>query len=173
MSLLSVFAEYSGDINHCSFFNVYKLAFPMRAVRHYSIKAPSQRFCCAIPTVSFSSSPTTSIYLTTIFTSSSSCLNEYYLGNIITLGPSSKSDCLPSGWNSLPQHFSPGRCPSGHDTACSTLASIGSLTEMQATCCPSGYSCQTENIPTWLTTWGLHEKLPGLPEPINNSHNDN
>ena len=79
--------------------------------------------------------------LTTIFTPSSSCLSDLYFyqppnAYYINLGPPSTPDCLPSGW-ALSGHYSPGICPSGYIVACSSLNSLGSLTETVATCCPS------------------------------------
>ena len=78
--------------------------------------------------------------LTTIFTPSPSCLSDLYFYQptdfYISLGPPSTSDCLPSGW-ALSGYFSPGICPSGYAIACSSLNSLGSLTETVATCCPS------------------------------------
>ncbi|KAI0412071.1 hypothetical protein F5X98DRAFT_380151 [Xylaria grammica] len=50
--------------------------------------------------------------------------------------------CLPSGFrHNANYYYSPGVCPSGYVSACSTLASTGSVVETIATCCPSGYSC--------------------------------
>ena len=100
-----------------------------------------------------SHTPTTSIPLTTTFTPSPSCLSDYYwIGSFISLGPPSTTACLPSGWQLTSQHFSPGQCPSGYVIACSTSIALGSLTETQATCCPSSYSCQTGDNWPWFST---------------------
>src|ERR1700722_3272522 len=103
--------------------------------------------------MSASHTPTTSIPLTTTFTPSPSCLSDYYwIGSFISLGPPSTTACLPSGWQLTSQHFSPGQCPSGYVIACSTSIALGSLTETQATCCPSSYSCQTGDNWPWFST---------------------
>jgi hypothetical protein len=103
--------------------------------------------------MSASHTPTTSIPLTTTFTPSPSCLSDYYwIGSFISLGPPSTTACLPSGWQLTSQHFSPGQCPSGYVIACSTSIALGSLTETQATCCPSSYSCQTGDSWPWFST---------------------
>ena len=105
-----------------------------------------------------SSTPTTSIPLTTTFTPSPSCLSDYYwtspytpLG-FISLGPPSTTDCLPSGWEVTSQHFSPGLCPSGYVIACSITTVLDNHTETQATCCPSSYLCQNGTNYPWYST---------------------
>ncbi len=96
---------------------------------------------------------TTSIPLTTTFTPSPSCLSDYYwMGSFLSLGPPITADCLPSGWQLTSQHFSPGLCPSGYVIAYSTTIALGSLTETQATCCPSSYLCQTGDNYPWFST---------------------
>ncbi|KAE9371654.1 hypothetical protein N431DRAFT_484149 [Stipitochalara longipes BDJ] len=102
-----------------------------------------------------SSQITTSIPLTTVFTPAPSCITDYYSSGICFLGqwpdPITHA-CLPSGWDVSSQHFSPGICPSGYYIACSSLVSLGTYTETQATCCPSSYSCQTDNNNPWFST---------------------
>lgn len=104
--------------------------------------------------MSVSTTIATVIPLTTTFTPSPSCLSDYYwISNaFISLGPASTSDCLPSGWQVTSQYFSPGVCPSGYMIACSTTNTIGSLTETQATCCPSSYSCDVNSNLFWAST---------------------
>ncbi|OKL62342.1 hypothetical protein UA08_02823 [Talaromyces atroroseus] len=109
--------------------------------------------------------------LTTVFTPASSCLIdlwqysatasglECYVGtsqvqcNYVQLGPSATTSCFPSDWDYEPTaYFSPGICPSGYETACSSVTTFGTNTETRATCCPSGYSCQTGSDWPWYTT---------------------
>ena len=93
------------------------------------------------------------------------------------LGPLfSTSACLPGGWApDASVFFSPGLCPLGYETACSSFVSLGSETETRATCCPryvlyqawgaggrtteltrgilySGYGCQTDTVFPWYAT---------------------
>ncbi|KAI1088927.1 hypothetical protein F5B19DRAFT_402161 [Rostrohypoxylon terebratum] len=67
------------------------------------------------------------------------------------LGPTtSTSACFPTSWSpSSGAYISPGGCPVGYTVACASTNSP----ERTATCCPSGYSCQTqsEGFP-WYTT---------------------
>ena len=108
---------------------------------------------------------TTSISLTTTFTPSPSCLSDYYATNqFISLGPPSTSACLPPGWQVTSQYFSPGLCPSGYVIACSTTDAVGSLTETQATCCPSSYTCQTRNDFAWFSTEPCSRDWDNFPE---------
>jgi hypothetical protein len=103
--------------------------------------------------MSASNNIATSIPLTTTFKPSPSCLSDYYwTGSFLSLGPPVTSDCLPPGWQVISQHFSPGLCPSGYVIACSTTTILGTFTETQATCCPSSYSCQTEDFYAWFST---------------------
>ncbi|KAJ9302099.1 hypothetical protein DTO271G3_965 [Paecilomyces variotii] len=108
--------------------------------------------------------------LTTTFTPASSCLVDLYqvdntegvycgvgittyLCQYLQLGPTSTSACLPSGWNTgSTAYFSPGICPSGYRQACSSTVNIGTLVETRATCCPSGYFCQTRTDWPWYST---------------------
>jgi hypothetical protein len=108
-----------------------------------------------------SSIPVTSIPLTTTFTPSPSCLSDYYTfsSGELSLGPPQTSDCLPSGWKPTSQYFSPGLCPSGYTIACSTVVSIDTLTETQATCCPTSYICAPLGWPSQVCSrtfagWG-------------------
>jgi hypothetical protein len=90
--------------------------------------------------------------LTTTFTPSPYCTNEYWRVNetgtysqdnqintyqYMTLGPPSTSDCFPTGYNEAKSIFySPGVCPDGYTEACSSTVNVGTLTETRATCCP-------------------------------------
>jgi hypothetical protein len=121
--------------------------------KFYIVKQFVQFCCFKLPDFIESSSMTSSIALTTTFTPSASCFSEYYIISgdpaFLSFGPPSTSDCLPSGWTVTSQYFSPGICPSGYSIACSTTINIGSVTETRATCCPSQYSCQTEDADFW------------------------
>ncbi|KAI9926515.1 hypothetical protein MW887_004283 [Aspergillus wentii] len=80
------------------------------------------------------------IPLTTTFTPPSSCLNDLWLvgksgSGWMNLGPTSTSECLPSGW-ATSSYFSPGICPSGYVIASSGVVYAGTVTESAATCCP-------------------------------------
>ncbi|KAI1379838.1 hypothetical protein F4677DRAFT_407773 [Hypoxylon crocopeplum] len=57
------------------------------------------------------------------------------------LGPTtSTSDCFPTNWEpTVGAYISPGACPQGYTTACADTAEA----EKTATCCPSGFGCQT------------------------------
>ncbi|PMD47787.1 subtilisin-like protein [Hyaloscypha variabilis F] len=108
--------------------------------------------------------------LTTTFTPSPSCLVDLYQypytsitcyeGTIpvscqyVQLGPPSTSACFPPGWSPASTiYFSPGICPSGYGVACAETIVTGTLPETRATCCPSGYYCQTAlNFP-WYTIY--------------------
>ncbi|PGG99507.1 hypothetical protein AJ79_08509 [Helicocarpus griseus UAMH5409] len=96
--------------------------------------------------------------LTTTFTPSPSCLSDYYIWkqddgwNFNSLGPQPTPACLPSGWDSASTaYFSPGICPSGYSAACSTVVHIHTVSETRATCCPSGYACQSATDWPWYT----------------------
>jgi hypothetical protein len=51
------------------------------------------------------------------------------------MGLPSSSSCFPPGWD-VSAIYSPGKCPMGYTVACSSVNSIGTLTETVATCCP-------------------------------------
>lgn len=84
--------------------------------------------------------------LTTTFSPSDFCTNDIHRVNDTQyegfffdhLGPlTSTSACFPSSWEpGTSVYFSPGLCPAGYETACSSLVSLGSVTETRATCCP-------------------------------------
>lgn len=97
--------------------------------------------------------------LTTSFSPLPSCLTDYYRinasisttmnGQISTYaylqrGPTSTSDCVPSGFAPTGVYYSPGICPSGYTQACSNVVTAGTVTETQATCCPRSVG---RNIP--------------------------
>ncbi|KAI1212625.1 uncharacterized protein F4807DRAFT_413790 [Annulohypoxylon truncatum] len=75
------------------------------------------------------------------------------------LGPTtSTSVCFPTSWSpSSGAYISPGGCPSGYTVACAYTEEP----ERTATCCPSGYSCQTlsEGFP-WFTTDLCVQSMP-------------
>jgi hypothetical protein len=99
---------------------------------------------CAIQTAS--TAPTLSAtssampMLTTTFTPPSPCLSTYYFDAIgaAVLGPESGyASCFPSGWaQGSSNYFSPGICPSGYVTACSSFNTQASGLETVITCCP-------------------------------------
>lgn len=103
-------------------------------------------------------SPTTPyLPLTTTFTPPSNCFTDVSLlsgigypisysvgfgaGNEVSdcspcwLGLATTSTCFPSGYSSS-AIYSPGSCPSNYYVACSSINSIGTVTETVATCCP-------------------------------------
>ncbi|OJJ50256.1 hypothetical protein ASPZODRAFT_128884 [Penicilliopsis zonata CBS 506.65] len=107
--------------------------------------------------------------LTTTFTPPTSCIQDIYRATRgcpgtgtntcqytwLQLGPTRSTNvCLPSGWasGSTAGYFSPGICPSGYTTACSSVVTIDSLSETRATCCPSGYTCQIQTDQVWYST---------------------
>lgn len=86
--------------------------------------------------------------LTTIFRAPSSCTtnapqlyqvwseqeSHYVEGPLFT----QDSDCYPSGYDPAPtNYYSPGWCPYGYTTGCSSLASTGTVTETAVICCPT------------------------------------
>jgi hypothetical protein len=110
--------------------------------------------------------------LTTTFTPSASCLKDYYRLNhtgtytenskiltyqYLSLGPASTSACLPAGFDSTSQYFSPGICPSGYSIACSFLATFSSnIVETQATCCPTSVPPPSLLVPAMAATSQPH-----------------
>ena len=53
-------------------------------------------------------------------------------------GPMSTQGCYPSSYSPGPaDYYSPGLCPSGYTSACTSLNSIGTVTETIHTCCPT------------------------------------
>ncbi|KAI9737835.1 MAG: hypothetical protein M1834_009204 [Cirrosporium novae-zelandiae] len=106
--------------------------------------------------------------LTTIFTPASSCTTDFYWITdtqsgryYISLGPSDTADCFPTSFSSYStDYYSPGYCPEGYTSVCASLNSVGSLTETVATCCPSGFSCQTAGIQPWFSTHGCTSIFP-------------
>lgn len=92
--------------------------------------------------------------LTTTFTPPASCFDTSTILDVWTtvcaaglascqyqvLGqaPDGSKTCMPPGYTpGGNNYYSPGICPSGYATACSSLNSVGSLTETVATCCPT------------------------------------
>ncbi|KAH8896102.1 hypothetical protein GQ53DRAFT_9200 [Thozetella sp. PMI_491] len=61
--------------------------------------------------------------------------NQFSNCNPCWLGLVSTSTCFPSGY-SFSAVFSPGVCPQGYYTACSSVNTIGKIPETVATCCP-------------------------------------
>lgn len=85
--------------------------------------------------------------LTTTFTAPASCttatgLYQIWASNTFHFeqGPlASMADCFPSGYDAAAtsQYYSPGICPSGYTTACSSTDVLSAaVTETAYTCCP-------------------------------------
>ncbi|KAI2462743.1 hypothetical protein F4781DRAFT_184399 [Annulohypoxylon bovei var. microspora] len=75
------------------------------------------------------------------------------------LGPTtSTSACFPTSWSpSSGAYISPGGCPLGYTVACARTEEP----ERTATCCPSGYSCQTQSSGfPWYTTELCVQSMP-------------
>ncbi|KAJ6019256.1 hypothetical protein N7522_001323 [Penicillium canescens] len=70
----------------------------------------------------------------------------------LSQGPTDWSSCFPSGYaTNTNSYFSPGVCPSGYWVADQSVESINDNVETRATCCPKGYSAQTENGIVWYS----------------------
>ncbi|KAI6081495.1 hypothetical protein F4821DRAFT_249206 [Hypoxylon rubiginosum] len=92
--------------------------------------------------------------LTTVFTPNGTDCTSTFLGENDTntwieygAGGYLSTACLPSGFRaSEAYYYSPGICPSGYTSACHTLhvSAGGSVTETEATCCPThdSYTCR-------------------------------
>ncbi|KAL2016514.1 hypothetical protein VTK56DRAFT_3442 [Thermocarpiscus australiensis] len=93
-------------------------------------------------------------HLTTTFRVPSSCTSSaaqlyqvwsgsdssYVQGPLFTPG----SDCFPSGYDPAPtNYYSPGFCPHGYTTACSSLTTVSVEMETAVICCPTNldYTC--------------------------------
>ncbi|KAL2179965.1 uncharacterized protein P884DRAFT_275548 [Thermothelomyces heterothallicus CBS 202.75] len=98
--------------------------------------------------------------LTTTFRAPSSCTttspqvyqiwsashSRYVEGPLFTSG---SIDCFPSGYDPAPtNYYSPGWCPHGYTTACSSLASARRTTETAVICCPTNfrYTCRASAL---------------------------
>ncbi|KAH8728172.1 hypothetical protein GQ44DRAFT_824469 [Phaeosphaeriaceae sp. PMI808] len=99
--------------------------------------------------------------LTTTFTPPVPCLTKSYMSTgIKILGESNYSSCMPTSF--VPDtkfYYSPGfYCPVGYETACSsTVTSALERRDYETivTCCPTGYSCQTQVAAfQWASTLG-------------------
>ena len=82
--------------------------------------------------------------LTTTFIPPSSCIssfsNVYIVGSLryVAGGPVSTDGCFPSNYNDAQNnYYSPGICPARYTSACSSINSIGALTETAVICCPT------------------------------------
>ncbi|KAI4867926.1 hypothetical protein F4820DRAFT_411746 [Hypoxylon rubiginosum] len=63
------------------------------------------------------------------------------------VGGGASSACLPTSFRPFASYFySPGICPSGYTSACQAQISpsTGTLSDTEATCCPSSYSCHDD-----------------------------
>ncbi|KIM98166.1 hypothetical protein OIDMADRAFT_147639, partial [Oidiodendron maius Zn] len=91
--------------------------------------------------------------LTTTFIPPSSCIssfsNVYIVGSLryVAAGPVSTDGCFPSNYNDAQNnYYSPGICPARYTSACSSIDSIGTLTETAVICCPTSYTCNTNPL---------------------------
>ena len=84
--------------------------------------------------------------LTTTFTPPSSCLAAISTigwssegdGGFFFAGPYTTSGCMPPNFQfASTAYYSPGICPDGYTTACSSLNIIGAVSETVVTCCPT------------------------------------
>jgi hypothetical protein len=86
--------------------------------------------------------------LTSTFTPPSSCISSFvnvYLMNPPILGteyhaggPVSTDRCFPSNYgDARTDYYSPGICPAGYMSACTSLNAAGAVTETVVTCCPT------------------------------------
>ncbi|EAQ83874.1 hypothetical protein CHGG_10278 [Chaetomium globosum CBS 148.51] len=113
--------------------------------------------------------------LTTTFRAPSSCTTDsprlyqvwsekeshYVEGPLFT----QDSGCFPSGYDPAPTNYhSPGWCPYGYTTGCSSLASTGTVTETAVICCPTNfdYTCQAspssgQSLIECTTAWSAAE----------------
>ncbi|KAI2617501.1 hypothetical protein GGR54DRAFT_209272 [Hypoxylon sp. NC1633] len=80
-----------------------------------------------------------------------------------SLGPSATSSCYPPGFEAPSGFYSPGICPSGWESACGSIETIGSATETRAMCCPRGYSCMPspDATATWSTLSCISANIGG------------
>ncbi|KAL2265591.1 hypothetical protein VTJ83DRAFT_6691 [Remersonia thermophila] len=89
--------------------------------------------------------------LTTAFEAPSSCSSDAAQIHQVWSGSASSyvagplfardSHCFPSGYGPEPtRYFSPGWCPRGYTTACSSVATAGRETETAVLCCPAYYT---------------------------------
>lgn len=89
--------------------------------------------------------------LTTTFTPSfGDCFSSIFygtnsIGDWLQLGvPITTSSCLPENFGrDASLYYSPGICPSGYSYACTRATTSDANDITIATCCPSGYYCQT------------------------------
>ncbi|KAH6847970.1 hypothetical protein B0I37DRAFT_154932 [Chaetomium sp. MPI-CAGE-AT-0009] len=118
--------------------------------------------------------------LTTTFRAPSSCTtttpqlyqvwsesdSHYVEGPLFT----SDSGCFPSGYDPAPtNYYSPGWCPYGYTTGCSSLASTGTVTETAVICCPTNfdYTCLAstssgQSLIECTTAWSAAEAVLGV-----------
>jgi len=81
--------------------------------------------------------------LTTTFVPVPSCLSslDNLYGGVnspIVKGPVSVDDCFPASYAPGQTNFySPGFCPYAYTTACSSISTLGDVTETIVTCCPT------------------------------------
>ncbi|KAN0104895.1 hypothetical protein V8E51_010640 [Hyaloscypha variabilis] len=92
--------------------------------------------------------------LTTTFTPPTSCLTSFSTTEWSTVatgvgfffaGPFlTTSGCMPPNFQfTSTAYYSPGVCPDGYTSACTSLSSIGTVSETIVTCCPTSYACNS------------------------------
>ncbi|KAH6887097.1 hypothetical protein B0T10DRAFT_563318 [Thelonectria olida] len=103
--------------------------------------------------------------LTTTFTPAESCLsslsNTYAEpGDMGAMygGPLSTDGCFPDRYAyARTNYYSPGICPDGYTTACSSTIAAkgeGGAVETVVTCCPRNFDCNPSHVFPWETTMG-------------------
>ncbi|QKX58434.1 uncharacterized protein TRUGW13939_05556 [Talaromyces rugulosus] len=87
-------------------------------------------------------------------TSDSDVISDIY--DYVRLGPRLwDSNCFPLGYSPETTDsvfYSPGVCPQSYIQACSSKFTAGTVTETQAICCPTDYSCQKNTDWPWRLT---------------------
>ncbi|KAK1754369.1 hypothetical protein QBC47DRAFT_216898 [Echria macrotheca] len=99
--------------------------------------------------------------LTTTFVAPTTCPTSFsntYVDErtVLAIGPLRKhTECFPKNFVAVRDfYYSPGVCPAGYETACSSFNSAGTVTETVVTCCPRSFTCQTESIFPEQITFG-------------------
>ncbi|KAH7137800.1 hypothetical protein EDB81DRAFT_901486 [Dactylonectria macrodidyma] len=100
--------------------------------------------------------------LTTTFTPAASCvssLTDIYADEYGAMygGPLTTDGCFPAHYAyALTNYYSPGICPDGYTTACSSTTPVGegSAVETVVTCCPSNFDCNPKIVNGWESTMG-------------------
>lgn len=68
------------------------------------------------------------------------CFSSYACPYYFLQGPLDTSDCLPPNYeDSEDTFYSPGICPSGYTSACTSAQSLGTYAVTVQICCPTGF----------------------------------